>query len=896
MTLPIKPEDLTRSEPSRVSVVNTIGGAWVDSFGRGLSTLTISGNTGWRPKGGQDGIAQFVMLRDSFIHRWHSLRQDRIDQGLDPDEVRLIFIDPLNGDYVADVAPMSFTLRRSRSQPLLLTYNITMTVVQESADNPYPELMEAIDPASKVSTSVASLTGSVAKITGGTGGGGLIGTLNGIAANIGTLGASALAATKSAFGPVMDAAAKIIATANAAKRVLTAAEEATVGVARELAATAQKVWDAAGAVAGIPTAAKAAIMQIKGEFSNLSCVLSNGFTNAITAATTPPLPYGASNCSSTAGGSPPSNGSNPFAGATTAGPIGTTPDAVAAINAINAMDPLKPISDTQLQALIARVNAGVTVAGVAPAVVSAPAPTVTAISPNSSSRSARTTVTITGINLSGVTSVKINGLTCSALSASTPTSITCVTPLSGVVGSTSVVVTTPGGTNSPNTLFTFTQPAAVGTVTAPSIVSPSNNSLGLSGPVTVTSSAFAWTSSAGTADTHLNSDWELWTGPGRTGALVASSLADSVNKSSWSPVVSVGSTYHAVVRHRGATFGVSGYSESAAFSVLVSSTGTGAGTGSTGTGSTGTGTGTSGTGTGTVYNFGGSEIVTITTPQVIAGGPISYQITGGKANQKFFIGLGATTVTGWFLDASGGYSGVSGGLNYDIGASINRTVELTFYFEAGSNGTKQKVSFVSTPGITTTTTNKEIIKFSALSAVSGTAITISVSGADPNLGFNIKNELSKVEFPRTTDASGNFTMTTVIISTADQGLYPVTVPLTFTFSNLNTQTINFVSNPIVAPAPSEIITITPLQAQAGTSVTFSITGGQRYNNFLITNSSSMVLLDQSLNAAGEYTGSIVVVQSGAQGPTNTTVPLTFSFIGRSKQTISFVSTPVSPPA
>lgn len=473
MTLPIKPEELTRSEPSRVSVVNTIGGGWVDSFGRGLSTLTIAGNTGWGANGRPDGIAQFTQLRDNFIHQWHAAREYRIESGLDPDEVRLIFIDPLNGNYVADVVPMNFTLRRSRSHPLLLMYNIVMTVVCESATNPYPELMEAVDPASKASTSITSMTGSVGALTGGivpgaaavTGtatSGGLIGKLDGMSSSIGALGASALATTKSTFAPIMATASEIIATANAAKRVLTSAEQATVGIARELSATATKVWDAVASVAGLPMAAKAAIMQVKGEFSNLGCVLSNGFTAAIGGATTTALPYGASNCSSTAGGSAASNGSNPFIGSTAGGPVTTSPDAVAAINAIGAWDMTQqPLDHAALNALIARAAAGITVAGVAPPTTLAPIPTVLSVAPNSGTHDGGTTIVITGAGLANATGVKVDGKPCTSLSANTDTSITCVTPVHLINGAVNVQVTTAGGRNTVNTFFSYVDPMDV---------------------------------------------------------------------------------------------------------------------------------------------------------------------------------------------------------------------------------------------------------------------------------------------------------------------------------------------------------------------------------------------------------------------------------------------------
>lgn len=341
ITLPIRPEELTRTEPSRASVVNSLDGAWVDSFGRGLTTLTISGNTGWRIKGDKgDGINQFMTLRDDFIHAWHTSRRAKIDAGGDPNEVRLIFMDALNSFYVADVVPMSFTLRRSKSQPLLMLYNLTMTVIKEGATTPKPELFEENRPTptdNATAASVASAASSEAKIKG------LIGDLESLTNDINNIGKNALALTKSTFGPAIEMANTVIATAQAAKRTLDAAEQAVVNVAGELSATATKMWEAAAEVASIPAYAKSKIMQVKGAFSNLSCVLSNGFAAALNQKITGLDVYGASNCSSTSGGSPPSAtaeaGTNPFEYVVVPPPaIEVNPAAAKAIQEVKAID------------------------------------------------------------------------------------------------------------------------------------------------------------------------------------------------------------------------------------------------------------------------------------------------------------------------------------------------------------------------------------------------------------------------------------------------------------------------------------------------------------------------------------------------------------------------------
>lgn len=142
----IRPEELTRYEPSRLAVQQTLGGAWVDGFDRGIITIKIQGHTGWRgftPGSAQDAVGnplttglpgelQFAQLRASSFLNWHAERARIVAGGGDPSVVELIFIDTLNG-FTDLVAPKSFTLRRSKSRPLLMMYTIEMLVLQDLA-------------------------------------------------------------------------------------------------------------------------------------------------------------------------------------------------------------------------------------------------------------------------------------------------------------------------------------------------------------------------------------------------------------------------------------------------------------------------------------------------------------------------------------------------------------------------------------------------------------------------------------------------------------------------------------------------------------------------------------------------------------------------------------------
>ncbi len=92
-----------------------------------------------------------------------------------------------------------------------------------------------------------------------------------------------------------------------------------------------------------------------------------------------------------------------------------------------------------------------------------PTPTVTSILPNTGTTAGGTTVTLTGTNLTGATAVTIGGIAATNVTVVSATTITAITAAGGTAGAASVLVTTPGGTNAANTLFTWTTPTPTST-------------------------------------------------------------------------------------------------------------------------------------------------------------------------------------------------------------------------------------------------------------------------------------------------------------------------------------------------------------------------------------------------------------------------------------------------
>ncbi len=106
-------------------------------------------------------------------------------------------------------------------------------------------------------------------------------------------------------------------------------------------------------------------------------------------------------------------------------------------------------------------------------------PTVTGISPTGGPIAGGTSVTITGTNLTGATSVTIGGSAATSVTVVNSTTITATTP-SGTAGAKDVVVTTPGGTGTGTSLYTY---YATPTVSG---ISPSSGSTAGGTSVTIT--------------------------------------------------------------------------------------------------------------------------------------------------------------------------------------------------------------------------------------------------------------------------------------------------------------------------------------------------------------------------------------------------------------------------
>lgn len=354
--LNIRPEDLTRTEPSRSTLHQTLGrdqGGWVDQFGKGLPSVTIAGHTGWRYSNmsGMDGAEAFDALNDLVAHRYHEAKQTAVNQGLDPGEVNLIFGDLLHGT-VWSVVPTTFVLRRSRSRSLLRQYNISLQAKSTSVGNTAVTMPNLGNPANgMIALDSAILT--IASL--------MPDIIADLGAIIGEFTQPVIDFMEAAINILAEAQQRLLAT----KRALAGALSPLYHLADDMATVGVYVFRTLAAAEGVGDVIKASLIRAAAGLQEIRCIFANSLSLRQTYEVYADV-YGASNCSSTTGGAPisPLAGQNVLAmTAPTPSPVEVSSAASASISRMKAADPiLAPMSAAEMARHLSTIAGGVALA------------------------------------------------------------------------------------------------------------------------------------------------------------------------------------------------------------------------------------------------------------------------------------------------------------------------------------------------------------------------------------------------------------------------------------------------------------------------------------------------------------------------------------------------------
>lgn len=350
VNLYIRPEDLSYPEPSRITTHQTLGKAWVDNYGEGLKRLTISGNTGWRGEGlimVEDGIERFQILRQVVFEKWHQLRQTKLENGDDPNDVKLIYADKLN-DICCTVVPISFTLKRSKSRPLLMMYNIVMDVVDADASDAYISMLDT----ALIVDEIAALDSFGASIN----------NLGDFAKNLNLMTGIAAVSSMVKFVGMTKKVMETVSDAYKSGGIVNAVlKTSAIGIS----GVGVNVCRSLCQMVGLPQDTLHNLMWGASVYGNMLCILKNAFRSDLMYPDYSDI-YGASFCSSTVGGRPmtPLAGQNPFSliSPETSLPISISQDAMSAMSAMQSIDPvLTSVSVGKIENALDRIVEGVVV-------------------------------------------------------------------------------------------------------------------------------------------------------------------------------------------------------------------------------------------------------------------------------------------------------------------------------------------------------------------------------------------------------------------------------------------------------------------------------------------------------------------------------------------------------
>ncbi|MNW28261.1 hypothetical protein D3C74_50830 [compost metagenome] len=122
--LVVNPQEYTQDEPSRSTVTQTKGGAWIDDFGAGLVNIYIKGRSGFK---NGSSVEKFKDLRNMIRNYYNAHKPgEEVTQ-------ELLFHNFTDEEsWVVHTDPSGFRLMRSKSNPLEFMYEIKLICLRQA--------------------------------------------------------------------------------------------------------------------------------------------------------------------------------------------------------------------------------------------------------------------------------------------------------------------------------------------------------------------------------------------------------------------------------------------------------------------------------------------------------------------------------------------------------------------------------------------------------------------------------------------------------------------------------------------------------------------------------------------------------------------------------------------
>lgn len=143
------PDEFVELNPSRSGVTQARGGYWVEDFGPGIKEIQVRGHTGFKKLNldGEtlDGKQSFNKLKGLYTE-YNDMRRSKYDLSEDFRKIKMVFHMAAD-DVTVVVHPMNFTVKRSKSNPLLYMYEMRLIVLGNYIDliaPPFDQVLEAL--------------------------------------------------------------------------------------------------------------------------------------------------------------------------------------------------------------------------------------------------------------------------------------------------------------------------------------------------------------------------------------------------------------------------------------------------------------------------------------------------------------------------------------------------------------------------------------------------------------------------------------------------------------------------------------------------------------------------------------------------------------------------------
>ncbi len=167
-TLLVNPSDFAQEEAGRGSVVQTLGGAYVQDFGIGLPTVTLSGTTGYSTRTSAegkklDGYEELINFRARVYRKFL--------QANDP--AHAMYWYNWEDDEHYEIQPQDFRVQRNKSEPTLYRYEFRFTCLrrlaktrQEAASDYLTRNPSTKNVADKLADNISNIGMFMSKVTG----------------------------------------------------------------------------------------------------------------------------------------------------------------------------------------------------------------------------------------------------------------------------------------------------------------------------------------------------------------------------------------------------------------------------------------------------------------------------------------------------------------------------------------------------------------------------------------------------------------------------------------------------------------------------------------------------------------------------------------------------------